>query len=225
MDCIAIVSGGFDSVTLLHHLVKTEQRRPAVMTFRYGQRHDKELACAEYQVRLLSCGDHRMVDISPMADLWQRSSLIDRGMAIPDAAEVDTETQPSSYVPNRNMIFLALAVAYAETLGVSEVFYGAQKHDLYGYWDTTDSFVQALNAVYGQASSPVRIRTPFVTMSKADILRLGLDLGVDYSRTWSCYQGETRACGRCPTCIERLHAFAALGLADPIAYELEARPE
>jgi 7-cyano-7-deazaguanine synthase len=219
VDCVAIVSGGFDSVTLLHHLVKAEKRKPAVMTFLYGQRHSKELAYAKIHAELLKCSQHRIVDLTSLKDLWTASSLIAADMPIPNADEVSGQVQPTTYVPNRNMIFLALAVAWAETLGVNEIFYGAQRHDIYGYWDTTSDFVNALNDLYAlQPQSPVQIKAPFVEMSKADILRLGLKLGVDYALTWSCYVGEEAACGQCPTCVERLKAFAEVGTADPIAY-------
>jgi 7-cyano-7-deazaguanine synthase len=117
------------------------------------------------------------------------------------------------------MIFLALAAAYAESHDASEVFYGAQKADLYGYWDTTPQFLAQLNQVYQlNRRTPITIQAPFVQKSKAEILRIGLELGVDYSRTWSCYRGEATACGTCPTCAERLAAFAELNLTDPIPY-------
>ena len=96
---------------------------------------------------------------------------------------------------------------------------------MYGYWDTTAEFLARLNQVYHlNRQTPVRIRAPFVDSSKADILRIGLDLGVDYSQTWSCYQGQSTACGRCPTCAERLQAFAEVGLPDPIPYADQYRP-
>ena len=117
------------------------------------------------------------------------------------------------------MIFLALAAAYAESHGVSDVFYGAQQHDLYGYWDTTPEFLARLNQVYQlNRKTPLRIQAPFVQYSKTDILRTGRDLNIDYAQTWSCYAGQALACGRCPTCAERLAAFANLGLTDPLPY-------
>lgn len=137
-------------------------------------------------------------------------------------AAVTGDPQPITYVPNRNMIFLALAAAFAESLGADAVFYGAQRHDLYGYWDTTPDFLERLNHVYAlNRKTPVHIRAPFVHHSKADLLRIGLDLGVDYGQTWSCYRGETLACGRCPTCAERLQAFAEVGVPDPLEYARE----
>jgi 7-cyano-7-deazaguanine synthase len=117
------------------------------------------------------------------------------------------------------MIFLALAAAFAESLVADTVYYGAQRHDLYGYWDTTLDFLNRLNQVYAlNRKTPIHIAAPFVQHSKADLLRIGLALGVDYEQTWSCYRGEALACGRCPTCAERLQAFAEVGVPDPLAY-------
>ena len=218
-DSVAIVSGGMDSVTLLHYLVKTEKRQPAVITFIYGQKHDKEVQCAQYHAQQLGCPAHLVLDLALLSPLFAGSALISGGQAIPTAQEVAGDPQPVTYVPNRNMIFLALAAAYAESHGVSDVFYGAQQHDLYGYWDTTPEFLARLNQVYQlNRKTPLRIQAPFVQYSKTDILRTGRDLNIDYAQTWSCYAGQALACGRCPTCAERLAAFANLGLTDPLPY-------
>jgi 7-cyano-7-deazaguanine synthase len=217
-DSVVIVSGGMDSVTLLHHLV-AEGHRPAVITFRYGQKHDREIACAEFQAQQLGCRPHLIADLEPLRAIFGTSALVDAAVAIPDIGDVLGDPQPPTYVPNRNMIFLALAVAYAESLDVGTVYYGAQRHDMYGYWDTTPDFLHSLNAVYAlNRKTLVQIEAPFVQYSKADILRLGRELGVDYSQTWSCYAGAEKACGRCPTCAERQQAFAELGLTDPLPY-------
>ena len=219
IDSVAIVSGGLDSVTLLHYLVKSEGRRPAVISFAYGQKHSKELAYAREQVALLDCERHLVLDLQPLQGLFASSALVSETIAVPDMVDVTGDPQPSTYVPNRNMIFLALAAAFAEANGVSDVFYGAQRHDMYGYWDTTPQFLERLNNVYRlNRKTPIQIEAPFVNHSKADIVRLGIELGVDYGRTWSCYAGQETACGRCPTCAERLEAFAELGLSDPLPY-------
>lgn len=218
-DSVAIVSGGMDSVTLLHYLVKIEKRKPAVITFVYGQKHDKEIAYAQVQAELLGCDDHLVLDLSLMQPLFASSALVTGGADIPDILDVMGDPQPITYVPNRNMIFLALAAAYAETHGVTDIFYGAQRHDIYGYWDTTPQFLESLNQVYRlNRKTPITIKAPFVQYSKTDILRQGLALEVDYGQTWSCYEGKEVACGRCPTCAERLKAFAEVGMADPLPY-------
>lgn len=218
-DSVAIVSGGMDSVTLLHHLVKTEERQPAVITFRYGQKHEREIDCARWQVETLGLAQHTIVDLAPMRQIFGASALVDEGVAIPDIVDVMGDPQPPTYVPNRNMIFLALAVAWAESLNTSVVYYGAQRHDVYGYWDTTPDFLERLNQVYTlNRKTPVDIAAPFIDYSKADILGIGLELDVDYGQTWSCYAGAQAACGRCPTCAERLKAFEDMGISDPLPY-------
>ncbi len=220
IDSVAIVSGGIDSVTLLHHLVKNEQRRPAVITFAYGQKHVREIECARTHARSLGCTGHQVLDLQMLRPLFAGSALVATDVAVPAAEAVQGDPQPITYVPNRNMIFLALAVAYAESHGAGEVFYGAQQHDLYGYWDCTPQFLEQLNRVYRlNRKNAVRIRAPFVDFSKADILRRGLSLQVDYAATWSCYEGRQAACGKCPTCTERLNAFAELGVPDPLPYD------
>ena len=220
IDCVAIVSGGMDSVTLLHYLVKQQKRNPAILTFIYGQKHDKEIACATYQANLLGCTEHLVLDISLLKAIFASSALVATELAIPTIDSVQGDSQPPTYVPNRNMIFLALAAAYAETNNVSDIFYGAQSQDMYGYWDTTPEFLDSLNQVYHlNRKTPVKIGAPLVNHSKTDILRLGLDLGIDFGETWSCYEGQELACGVCPTCAERLAAYANLNLTDPVPYQ------
>lgn len=223
-DCVAIVSGGMDSVTLLHYLVKTESKHPVVLSFQYGQKHGRELACAEAQSKLLGC-EQRVFDLTPLGAAFAASALVAADQPIPEVETVLGDPQPPTYVPNRNMIFLALAAAYAESRGVADVYYGAQRHDIYGYFDTTPQFLERLNEVFAlNRKTPIQIRAPFVAYSKADLLRVGLSLGVDYGQTWSCYAGQEKACGRCPTCAERLTAFKEVGIPDPLPYALRLEP-
>lgn len=218
-DCVVIVSGGMDSVTLLHHLVKTKGRQPAVISFAYGQKHIKELVFATENAQLLGCTDHLICDLAPMRDLFRTSALVSSDLSVPTVEQVRGDSQPITYVPNRNMIFLSLAAAYAESHGASEVYYGAQRHDLYGYWDTTPDFLKNLNQVLQlNRKTPVHIEAPFVNKSKAEILRMGYAMGVDYAKSWSCYEGQGEACGICPTCGERLAAFQEIGVTDPLPY-------
>jgi 7-cyano-7-deazaguanine synthase len=221
LDSLIIVSGGMDSITLLYHIVKTEKRQPAVLSFQYGQKHLREIECAQFHVRELEISIHKVIDLNPIQDIFNSSSLVG-DLYLPSLDEVQGDSQPSTYVPNRNMLFLSIAAAWAENLGISTIFYGAQRHDLYGYWDTTTDFLEKMNAVLGlNRKNKVEIHAPFVNLSKADILQLGMKLGVDYAHTWSCYAGQEKACGHCPTCGERLAAFTEIGKSDPIPYSLE----
>lgn len=220
IDCVAVVSGGIDSTTLLYYLVERKQRRPALLTFVYGQKHTREIEYARYHARRLGCGDHLLVDLSLLAPVFASSSLVSADLAVPDRDAASHEAQPSTYVPNRNLIFLTIAAAYAETRGATEVYYGAQRNDLAGYWDTTLDFVERTNALLRlNRVHRIQIQAPFVSLSKADVVRLGFELGVDYGKTWSCFRGEDRACGRCQPCVDRLAAFREMGLADPLPYQ------
>ncbi|MDQ7089761.1 MAG: 7-cyano-7-deazaguanine synthase QueC [Methylococcales bacterium] len=219
LDAVAIISGGMDSITLLHNLVKNKKLTVAPITFIYGQKHNKEVEYAKEQALLLGCTQHLVLDLLLLQPLFAKSALIAEEIDIPDAIEVMGDPQPPTYVPNRNMIFLALAAAYAETCDVSDVYYGAQRHDIYGYWDTTPQFLERLNQVYAlNRKTPIQIKAPYIDYSKTDILKQGLELEVDYSKTWSCYKGGELSCGRCPTCAERLKAFADLNISDPLVY-------
>lgn len=219
IDAVAIVSGGMDSVTMLHYLVKRQHQHPLVLTFTYGQKHSKELVYAQYHAELLNCPAHCLVDLSFLRAAFASSSLVSADLNVPDIATVQGDPQPSTYVPNRNMIFLSIAAAWAETVGASEIYYGAQRHDLYGYWDTTPDFLTQINAIlHLNRKHHIQVRAPLVSYAKADVLRLGLELDIDYSQTWSCYRGNQVACGVCPTCAERLAAFAQVGVSDPLPY-------
>ena len=220
VDSVAIVSGGMDSVTLLHYLVKKENKKPAILTFTYGQKHSKEVEYAKYQAQELGCTEHQIVDLSPIASVFSSSALVSASIEIPSIDKVQGDPQPATYVPNRNMIFLSIAAALAETLQVEEIFYGAQAHDLYGYWDTTPDFLEKINTVLSlNRKHNLKILAPLVNKGKADVLRLGIELNVNFGKTWSCYQGNEKACGVCPTCAERLDAFKAVGVKDPLVYQ------
>lgn len=220
---VVLLSGGIDSSVLIHHVAFGLERAPVLaLSYNYGQRHLRELECARYQAITAGAVEHRVIDISflgPM--LAPASTLMAGGADVPDLKDLDTAqlTQPPTYVPNRNMMLLSMAAAYAEARGIRDVFYGAQAQDEYGYWDCTAQFLERINAVLSlNRHEPVRIHAPFVSKSKAETVRLGLELGVNFAGTWSCYRGGDVACGTCPTCIERLNAFKAVGTDDPLPY-------
>ncbi|NIA15054.1 MAG: 7-cyano-7-deazaguanine synthase QueC [Nitrospiraceae bacterium] len=221
---VVLLSGGLDSSVLLHHVAHDLNRRPVyAISYDYGQRHARELECARWQAEAAGAAQHRIIDMTCLGPMLKGgTALVEGGSEIPDLDTLDDaqRAQPPTYVPNRNMMLLAIAAAYAEAQGVQEVFYGAQAQDEYGYWDCTTDFVTRLNHTLAlNRERPVRIQAPFVETSKAGIVRRGVELGVAFARTWSCYRGAARACGRCPTCVERLHAFEEAGIADPLPYE------
>jgi 7-cyano-7-deazaguanine synthase len=218
---VVLLSGGLDSSVLLHEVRRRIGAAPLVaLSFYYGQKHARELEMAAAQARLAGAA-HRLADMSFFRDLTLGgSALTDAAIAVPDLAELTEEQrkQPPTYVPNRNMVLLALAAALAESAGCRDVYYGAQKQDRYGYWDCTPDFIERVNDLLAlNRVKAVRVRAPFAAMSKAEVVRLGVELKVDFSLTWSCYRGVAPACGTCPTCVERAEAFRLAGLADPAA--------
>ncbi len=215
-QAVILLSGGLDSSTLLHYVRRTLGcRQLHALTFRYGQKHAREIECAAWQARAAAVAEHRVLDLPLLGEIAAgASALTDVRLPVPDLAALSPEQreQPPTYVPNRNMILLSLAAAYAEAQGIADVFYGAQAQDSYGYWDCTPEFLERMNAALALNRRPaVRLHAPFIRMRKGEILALGRELGVDYARTWSCYRGLERECGACPACVERRAAFAASG--------------
>lgn len=220
-SAVVLLSGGLDSSVLLHAVARGHCAGPVhALSFHYGQRHARELECAAQQAASAGCAAHTVVPLAFFGTLVAAgSALVVGGAAVPDLKDLDEAAlrQPPTYVPNRNMMLLSIAAAYAEAQGIADVFYGAQAQDEYGYWDCTADFLGAVNAVLRlNRRTPVRIHAPFVRLPKAETVRLGASLGVDFAATWSCYRGGERPCGACPTCVERANAFAANGLADPL---------
>lgn len=221
---VVLLSGGLDSATLLHHAAQDLGREAIhALSFDYGQRHARELECAQWQARAARVAEHRIIDLAVIGPLLAKgSALVAGGEDVPDLENLGKEErrQPPTYVPNRNMILLAIAAAYAETQQIKDVFYGAQAQDEYGYWDCTPAFRDRLNTLLAlNRKEPITAHAPFIEMKKHDILQIGRGLGVDFAHTWSCYRGGNRACGACPTCVERLHAFEAAGIEDPLPYQ------
>jgi len=214
---VVIYSGGMDSFTLLH-LARARGHRVHALSFDYGQRHVRELECARKV-----CADfgipHKVIDIRAMSEVMSGSSLTS-DIDVPEG-HYEEENMKSTVVPNRNMILLSLATGYAVTLGAGAVWYGAHGGDHAIYPDCRPEFVEKMDAVCRIANyEPVAIEAPFMLMDKGQILAEGLKLGLDYADTWTCYNGRDRACGRCGSCVERLEAFAANGLRDPLEYEV-----
>jgi len=215
-----LLSGGLDSATVLAMAVR-EGWRCHALTLDYGQRHRAELAAAANVARALGAEEHRVVPID--LRVFGGSALTDRSIGLPTAP---TDGIPVTYVPARNTIFLSLALAYAEVRDADAIFTGANAVDYSGYPDCRPEFIAAFEKLANLATkravegSPVSIRAPIVHMSKADIVRAGTELGVDFSLTVSCYDADDGggACGRCDACRLRRDGFSAAGVADPTRY-------
>lgn len=224
-EAVVLLSGGMDSAVLLRHVTRGLGRRALAVSFSYGQKHSRELECAAWQARTAGAAGRLAIDLSPLAPAFKGSALTDPAVRVPELTRLARAdlSQPPTYVPNRNMIFLAIAAALAESRGIGEVYYGAHRGDRHGYWDCTPDFVRNLNRTLAlNRKKPVRIVAPFARMAKSAIVIKGVRLGIDYSRTWSCYRGGLRPCGVCPTCVERAAAFAAAGIADPLQHAASA---
>lgn len=226
---IVLTSGGLDSTTCLA-IAKHANFRPLFsLTFEYGQRHRQELDAAAQVAKEFGVSQHKVITI----DLRQfgHSALTD-DIAVPrdrDESAMSAEI-PITYVPARNTIFLSYALAWAEVLAVRDVYIGVNSVDYSGYPDCRPQFVAAFEAmanlatkmaVEGGRDERFTIHTPLMHLTKAQIIRRGVDLGVDYSLTHSCYDpgAEGRACGRCDSCVLRKKGFAGAGLPDPTRYQ------
>ncbi len=220
-SAVVLLSGGLDSTTLLHYVRQRVGAGVYALTFRYGQRHAREISDARWQAERAGVLEHDVVDLGFFSGLIAgASALTDARLSMPVLAELDdaARRQPLTYVPHRNLILLSLASAYAEAHGVSSVYYGAQRQDAYGYWDCTPDFQARLNAVLAlNRGTAVTVQAPFAEMRKTELVRLGLELGVDYGHTWTCYRGAERPCGACPACEERATAFREAGVRDPLS--------
>lgn len=213
---VVIYSGGMDSFTVLHRAIR-EGYEVFALSFHYGQRHHRELDAAAAVCSELGIS-HKIVDIRAINTLLAGSSLTD-DIDVPSADYAESNMK-STVVPNRNMILLSLAIGYAVSMEAQDVFYGAHAGDHDIYPDCRPEFVEKMNSVSQIANyEPVTIHSPYLHFSKAEILKEGLDQGLDYSNTWTCYNGREKACGECSACRERLGAFAANNATDPIAYE------
>lgn len=213
---VVIYSGGMDSFTVLHKAVQAGHDVYA-LSFNYGQRHVKELQCAAQVCQELDI-KHKIVDISAINQLLAGSSLTDN-IDIPEG-HYAADNMKSTVVPNRNMILLSLAVGYAVSIGANQVYYGAHSGDHFIYPDCRPEFVQKMHDVCQIANyEPVDIISPYLAQTKIEILADGLAMGLDYSKTWTCYNGREKACGKCGSCQERLEAFTLNKVTDPLPYE------
>ena len=231
-SAVLLLSGGLDSTTLLA-MARADRFDVHAMTFRYGQRHATEIEAARRIARSYDVANHVIVDIdlrtfggSALTSDLQIPKDRDLGAArsFQSGPEADV---PITYVPARNTIFLSFALAWAEVLQAADIFIGVNALDYSGYPDCRPEYIAAFERMANLATRagvgggpPTRIRTPLINLTKAEIIRRGIDLGVDYGMTQSCYDPDATgtACGRCDACQLRLRGFAEAEIVDPAAY-------
>jgi 7-cyano-7-deazaguanine synthase len=220
---IILLSGGMDSATALAVAKDAGFECYALSGF-FGQRHQAELDAARKVAQAAGVKEHRFVNVN--FGQWGGSALTDQAIQVPTAGTPSTEI-PVTYVPARNTIFLALALSWAEAIGASDIFTGVNAVDYSGYPDCRPAFIEAFEKLANVATKrsavdgiPFHIHAPLITLTKAEIVKLGMSLGVDYSLTVSCYQADDqgRACGVCDSCRLRHQGFVDAGVPDPTRY-------
>jgi len=227
-NAVVLLSGGLDSTTALA-IAKAEEFQSYALSFRYGQRHSVELDAARRVAAALGAVEHVVVDIDLRA--FGGSALTD-DMAVPKGRTVDEmgEGIPVTYVPARNTIFLSFALAWAETLGASDLYIGVNALDYSGYPDCRPEYIRAFEEMANLATKAgvegfqrLRIHTPLIAWTKAEIIKRGLELGVDYGLTHSCYDPDPagRPCEACDSCLLRAKGFMEVGIEDPAMAEVD----
>ena len=224
MKAVVLLSGGLDSATVLA-MAKRERRDCIALSFAYGQRHEIELAAAERVAKSMAVAEHVVyrLDLRGFG-----GSALTGNIDVPKG-EVGKPGIPVTYVPARNTIFLSIALGLAESRGAGEIWIGVNALDYSGYPDCRPEFIDAFQQVIlrgtksGIEHQEPRIVAPLIEMTKAEIIRRGVELGVDYSLTHSCYDPDAqgRACGHCDSCLLRKRGFAEAGVADPTVYRAE----
>lgn len=221
---VILLSGGLDSATVAA-IARRQGYICYALTFKYGQRHSVELKAAGRIADALGVAEHRIVEIDLAA--FGGSALTDNNIAVPKDRDIDAADIPITYVPARNTIFLSYALAWAEVLGCFDIFIGVNAADYSGYPDCRPEFVEAFEkmanlaiAAAVQDKGKIKIHTPIIRMSKAEIIRTGTGLGLDYSLTHSCYDPDLKAgaCGKCDSCLLRIKGFKEAGINDPTKY-------
>ena len=216
---IVLLSGGLDSTTALYLAKSQGFGEIYALTFEYGQKHDKELKSAIAIAKAAGVKEHKIVNL--LLNQWKGCSLTDRNMEIGDG-DVNRSDIPATYVPARNMVFLSVAASYADALGITDIFIGVSEVDYSGYVDCREEFIKAmenainLGTVLGaEKKQKITLHAPFMHMTKAEEIKLGVRLGVDFGLTWTCYRGDEHPCGTCDSCLLRAKAFAEAGVEDP----------
>jgi len=225
-NIVSVLSGGLDSTIVTYTLVKKYGKDNVVaLSFNYGQTHSIELEKAKITCQKLGIA-HKILDISFLGEVIKNVSALSAtgSVAMPTIEDVLGLPTVPTYVPYRNQIMFSLALAFAESNKALFIFNGLQAHDEYSYWDTTQEFVRRMNYISElNREQLIKIISPFVEFSKKEEIEIGKELNVPWEDTWTCYTGEhgNGACGRCPSCSERIMNFAKAGIKDPCPYMTE----
>jgi len=214
---VVLLSGGLDSAVALY-LAKSEGFDVHALSFDYGQRHNRELIAAKAIAIKAGVTNHQVVSLK--LDKWGGSSLTDKNMDVENGDVTRTDI-PVTYVPARNMVFLSVAASLAEAIEAQDIYIGVSEVDYSGYVDCRQEFIDGmekainLGTVMGaEKNQPIKIHAPFVDKTKAEEIKLGVELGVDFGLTWSCYRGDDKPCGTCDSCLLRAKAFAEADVID-----------
>ena len=214
---VVLLSGGLDSATTLYY-AKAKGHQVHALIFDYGQRHRKEIQFAQKIAKAARCHFH----VVEIALPWKGSALLDSRIKIPQHRGLDAKDIPVTYVPARNIIFLSFAASYAEAIGAQKILIGANAIDYSGYPDCRPDFFAAYEKVLAKGLKTsverkrIKVETPLVYKTKAQIIRLGFQLKVPYQWTWSCYLGGKKPCGACDSCRLRAKGFDEVGIKDPL---------
>ena len=214
------ISGGLDSSVILSIACQHHDDVYAI-SYDYGQKHYKELLYAGCQVdEYKNIEDHKIIDIKFFKDIAPTSSLTNNNIKVAHTRDVLGDAQTVNYVPFRNMMMLSIACSYAEAVGAETVYHGSALVDSQaGYWDGSKEFLEQINNLTTlNRKNRIEIKAPLINLSKQEIIKIGLDNGVRFDETWTCYEGDEKACGHCTACSSRIQGFLDNKLKDPIEY-------
>jgi len=221
---VCLISGGIDSCVSTF-IAKKQGYEIYGLSFNYGQRHKREIACAKYIADAVEAVDHIVFNID--LKRFGGSSLLEKSSNLPQSQGLNKigKSIPSTYVPARNTVFLSIGLAYAESINADFVYIGATATDYSGYPDCRPEYIEAFQNMANLATKrgidgiPILIKAPLLNLSKGEIIKKGLELTVPFEKTWSCYLGDEKACGRCDSCLLRLKGFKEAKILDPIKYD------